>query len=205
MPPSRRAFARKSPPSSVRSAGTWTASFRPRCSAARATASSCSPRAVAEPVTIARMGHRGDGIAQVRDQVLYVPYALPAETVEVEPVPGHPDRRRLLAVTIASSERVAPICPHFGTCGGCALQHWDFASYRAWKRGLVIEALAQAGVDAPVADLIDAHGEGRRRAVFHARHHGDLLEVGFTAARSHRIVDIDRCPVLAPALDGAID
>src|SRR5437660_632322 len=70
MRPSRRAFARKSPPSSVRSAGTWTASFRPRCSAARATASSCSPRAVAEPVTIARMGHRGDGIAQVRDRIV---------------------------------------------------------------------------------------------------------------------------------------
>src|SRR5262249_29361174 len=89
---------------------------------------------------------------------------------------------------------------------GCAVQHWSRASYRAWKRGLVIDALAQAGIEAQVADLLDAHGEGRRRAVFHARaHNHDILEVGFAAARSHRIVDIDRCPVLSPALAGAID
>ena len=159
-----------------------------------------------ERLAIASMGHRGDGIAEARDPAVYVPYTLPGETVEVEAVPGHPDRRRLLAVKLPSPERIAPICPHFGTCGGCAVQHWSFASYRAWKRGLVIEALAQAGLNAPVGDLIDAHGEGRRRAVFHARSRGrDILEVGFAASRSHRIVDVDRCPVLSPALDGAID
>ena len=152
------------------------------------------------------MGHRGDGVAEIRDQAVYVPYALPGETVEVEAVPGHPDRRRMLAVNVPSPERVAPICPHFGTCGGCAVQHWSLASYRTWKRGLVVEALAQAGLEAAVGDVIDAHGEGRRRAVFHARWRGHgILEVGFAASRSHRIVDIDRCPVLAPALDGAID
>jgi 23S rRNA (uracil1939-C5)-methyltransferase len=161
---------------------------------------------VIERLAIARMGHRGDGVADTREPAVYVPYALPGETVEVEAVPGHPDRRHLLAVSVPSPDRVEPICPHFGTCGGCAVQHWSLASYRAWKRGLVIDALAQAGIEAPVGDLIDAHGEGRRRAVFHARVHGrDILEVGFAAARSHRIVDIDRCPVLAPALDGAID
>ncbi len=152
------------------------------------------------------MGHRGDGVAEIRDQAVYVPYALPGETVEVEAVPGHPDRRRMLAVNVPSPDRVAPICPHFGTCGGCAVQHWSLASYRTWKRGLVVEALAQAGLKAAVGDVIDAHGEGRRRAVFHARWRGHgILEVGFAASRSHRIVDIDRCPVLAPALDGAID
>ncbi len=159
-----------------------------------------------EHLAIASMGHRGDGIAEARDPAVYVPYTLPGETVEVEAVPGHPDRRRLLAVKLPSPERIAPVCPHFGTCGGCAVQHWSFASYRAWKRGLVIEALAQAGLNAPVGDLIDAHGEGRRRAVFHARSRDrDILEVGFAASRSHRIVDVDRCPVLSPALDGAID
>jgi 23S rRNA (uracil1939-C5)-methyltransferase len=161
---------------------------------------------VTERLTIATVGHRGDGIAETGDHAVYVPYALPGETVEVEAVPGHPDRRHPLAVKVPSAERIAPICPHFGTCGGCALQHWSFASYRAWKRSLVTEALAQAGLDAPVVELVDAHGEGRRRAVFHARSRGhDILEVGFAAYRSHRIVDIDRCPVLSPALGGAID
>ena len=53
--------------------------------------------------------------------------------------------------------------------------------------------------------IIDAHGQGRRRAVLHARRgDNDILEVGFTAPRAHHIVAIDRCPILAPGLDGAI-
>ena len=76
---------------------------------------------------------------------LYVPYTLPGETVEVDQWPGHPDRRHLVKIDNASPDRIAPICPHFGTCGGCALQHLGPARYRAWKRGLVVEALAKAG------------------------------------------------------------
>ena len=158
-----------------------------------------------ERLTIIDIGHRGDGIAQGPDGAIYVPGALPGEAVEVEAVPGHPDRRRLLNIESRSATRIAPICPHFGVCGGCAVQHWDEAHYRAWKRGLVVEALRQAGLDTPVAELVDAHGEGRRRAVFHARSGSKgVLEVGFAAARSHRIVAIDRCPVLAGGLRGAL-
>jgi 23S rRNA (uracil1939-C5)-methyltransferase len=160
---------------------------------------------VVERLTIARIGHRGDGIADGLDGPIYVPGALPGEVVEVEVVPGHPDRRALLRVARSSDERIEPICPHFGVCGGCAVQQWNATPYRAWKRGLVIEALRQAGLDAPVADLIDAHGAGRRRATFHARRGThDVLEVGFSAARAHRVIAIDRCPILAKSLDGAL-
>jgi 23S rRNA (uracil1939-C5)-methyltransferase len=161
---------------------------------------------VVERLLIARLGHRGDGVADSSAGAIYVPGTLPGETVEVEGVSGHPDRRRLLQVERPSPQRVAPICPHFGVCGGCAVQHWQDTQYRAWKRDLVVTALRQAGVGAPVADLVDAHGDGRRRAVFHARSGTKgVLEVGFAAARSHRIVAIDRCPVLAPGLGGAIE
>ncbi len=158
-----------------------------------------------ERLAIDRLGHRGDGMADGPDGPVYVPGTLPGETVEVENVPGHPDRRHLLHVDKSSLDRIAPICPHFGVCGGCALQHWRTERYRTWKRELVVTALQQAGLDAPVADLIDAHGAGRRRAVFHARRGThDVLEVGFSAARAHHLVPIDRCPILAPKLDGAI-
>jgi 23S rRNA (uracil1939-C5)-methyltransferase len=160
---------------------------------------------VVELLAIARLGHRGDGIADSPDGPVYVPGTLPGEIVEVEAWPGHPDRRQLIRTETASAERIAPICPHFGVCGGCALQHWQSAPYRTWKRGLVIDALRQVGLDAPVSDLIDAHGDGRRRAVFHARRGThDVLDVGFSAARAHRIVSIDHCPVLAKSLDGAL-
>jgi 23S rRNA (uracil1939-C5)-methyltransferase len=161
---------------------------------------------VVERLVIDRLGHRGDGIAETPAGPLYVPYVLPGETVETEPIPGHADRRHVLRVEVESPERIAPICPHFGVCGGCALQHWETARYRVWKRDLVVAALAQAGIAASVADLVDAHGAGRRRAVFHARRGThDVLQVGFTAYRAHHVVAIDRCPVLAPELAGAIE
>ena len=158
-----------------------------------------------EHLSIARIGRLGDGICDTPAGPLYVPYALPGEIIEAEPWPGHGDRRNLIQVETASPERIAPICPHFGICGGCALQHWSRASYRQWKRSLVVHELAQVGLDVAVDEVIDAHGEGRRRAVFHARRGPrDVLEVGFAARKSHHVVAIDRCPVLAPSLGGAI-
>ncbi|HWV43624.1 RNA methyltransferase [Pseudorhodoplanes sp.] len=155
---------------------------------------------------ITDIGHRGDGVAPTPDGPVFVPYTLPGETVDADAVQGHPDRRHLLHVVEASPDRVAPFCPHFGVCGGCAIQHWAEPRYRAWKRDLVVSALSQAGVDAQVGDLIDAHGEGRRRAVLHARQGTkEIVEVGFSALRAHTLVPIDRCPVLAPGMAVAID
>ena len=160
-----------------------------------------------EHLVIDHVGHFGDGVALVGGERIYVPYTLEGETVEVAPVPGHhPDRRRLLAVERASAERITPFCQHFGICGGCAIQHWDALHYRAWKRDLVVETLAQAKLDCEVAALIDAHGLGRRRITLHARigtH--DVLKVGFAAANSHDIIPVDRCPILDPGLDGALE
>jgi 23S rRNA (uracil1939-C5)-methyltransferase len=126
--------------------------------------------------------------------------------VEIAEVHGHPDRRRLVQVKQASPERIAPFCPHFSVCGGCAIQHWEAEAYRAWKRNIVVETLALAGIATDVAPLVDAHGSGRRRITLHARmgtH--EVLKVGYAAAQSHDIIPIDRCPILDPALEGAID
>ncbi|HZQ13766.1 MAG TPA: methyltransferase [Pseudolabrys sp.] len=161
---------------------------------------------MAEKLTIHRLAHRGDGVADTPAGPVYVPYTLPGEVATVEPVAGHPDRRHLIHIDRPSHERATPICKHFGQCGGCALQHWSLAEYHRWKRDLVVEALAQAGLVAPVDEqMIDAHGEGRRRCVLHARRGAhDVLEVGFSAPRAHHIVPIDACPVLAPGLAGAV-
>jgi len=162
---------------------------------------------VVERLTIDHVGQLGDGVGFADGQTLYVPYALGGEIVEVAPVPGHhPDRRRLVGIERASPERIAPFCQHFATCGGCAIQHWEVERYRAWKRQLVVETLAHAKIACDVHPLIDAHGLGRRRITLHARmgtH--DVLKVGFSAANSHDIVPIDRCPILDPSLGGALD
>lgn len=160
-----------------------------------------------EHLVIDHVAHRGDGVTFIDGEAVYVPYTLGGETIEVAPVPGHhPDRRRLLQVERASPERVTPFCKHFGVCGGCAIQHWETERYRAWKRNIVVETLAQAKLACEVEPLVDAHGLGRRRITLHARmgtH--DVLKVGFAAASSHDIIPVDRCPILDPGLDGALD
>jgi 23S rRNA (uracil1939-C5)-methyltransferase len=161
---------------------------------------------VAERFIIDHVGHRGDGVAYSGGQALFVPYTLGGETVEAGRADGHPDRRQLLRVESPSAERIAPFCRYFGACGGCAIQHWQLQPYRAWKRQIVVDTLAHAGIECPVDDLIDAHGAGRRRITAHARRGSDgELRVGFAAANSHAIVAIDACPILDPGLHGALD
>ncbi|MFD2252033.1 23S rRNA (uracil1939-C5)-methyltransferase [Pseudochelatococcus lubricantis] len=169
-------------------------------------------------LTIARLGARGDGIADTPAGPVYVPYALPGETVRVSlPAPdpstgraarssmGRADARAaLIAVEHAAPDRRAPECVLFTRCGGCVTQHMSEATYGAWKRDSVVTALARAGIDTPVEPLVDAHGTGRRRVTFHGRRRQDADgvddAVGFMAARSHDLVPVAHCPVLDPAL-----
>ncbi|MBX9989262.1 class I SAM-dependent RNA methyltransferase [Phreatobacter oligotrophus] len=149
-------------------------------------------------LTIAHVGHRGDGVAEGR----FVPYTLPGEVVEVE---GDAERTAPATILSPSPDRVTPPCPHFGTCGGCALQHWADAPYLAWKRDIVAATLGQHGLRPEIAPTIDARGTGRRRVTFHARRgSGTRLVVGFAAARSHAIVPIEACPLLASSLANAL-
>src|ERR1700761_5735565 len=172
--------ATTSPPSSPGSATLGSRCFHRRSPAATATPNFSSARAVGERLVIDHVGHRGDGAPLAAGGSLFGPYALGGETLEVEPVAGHPDRRRLSRIEHASPERIAPLCNYFGACGGCATQHWQSEAYRAWKRRIVVETLAQAGIACEVAELIDAHGAGRRRITVHARRGADgELHTGF--------------------------
>ncbi len=153
-------------------------------------------------LTIERLGQRGEGVARTDEGNVFVPYTMPGDTIRAE-VAGQSGR--LIEIITRSADREAPFCPYYGTCGGCAIQGYREEAYREWKRGLVVDALARAGVDAAVDPLIDAHGEGRRRATFHARvEAAGQARVGFMQARSHDLVAIDFCPLFAPSLDGAI-
>ena len=152
-----------------------------------------------EQVSIVALDAHGAGVA---DNGAIVPGALPGERVLIR----HEGKRaELIEMLDPSPERTEPICPWFGRCGGCVAQHMSAALYRAWKRGLVVEALAREGVSAEVRELVDAHGAGRRRATFHARFpHGEPDEVGFMRARSHDIIAIDACPLFSAGMAHAI-
>lgn len=146
--------------------------------------------------TIQSLGHKGEGVAEIDGRKIFVPLALPGETVEIA-LDG--ERAQLVGVVAAAATRAEPFCPHFGMCGGCQLQHMDRPSYEKFKVDLVEAPLRFAGIDTKVARFIDAAGQGRRRASLHARREG----AGYMRLRSHQVHDIEACPILVPGLTRA--
>jgi 23S rRNA (uracil1939-C5)-methyltransferase len=152
-------------------------------------------------LTIARLGARGDGIADTAKGPVYVPFALPGETVTAAINKGRAD---LIAIIDPAHERVEPSCRHFGTCGGCSLQHLEAGAYRALKRETVVTALAQRGLDVPVGELVACPPASRRRISWTAKRTDRGMLLGYRKALSHEIVDIEEDPIALPAIAGAI-
>lgn len=150
-------------------------------------------------VEIEKLGAQGDGVAEGPDGPLFVPFALPGERARVEPDPDG-KHAALLEVLAPSPKRVEPVCPHFGVCGGCALQHLEAQVYLAWKRELVIQALRSRGLDAEVEPTRPVPLGGRRRATFSLGRNEQGLALGYRRARSHDLIDIAVCPVLSPGI-----
>ncbi len=145
---------------------------------------------------VARLGAKGHGIAERDGAPVYLPFALPGETW----AEGPDGLRRL----VDSAERVAPVCRHFIQCGGCLTQHLSPALYRDWKRGLVVEAFRHRGIEAEVAPLVVVEAGSRRRAFLGVERQGAAVTIGFREEGCHTLVDLAECPVLDPAIVGAI-
>jgi 23S rRNA (uracil1939-C5)-methyltransferase len=150
-------------------------------------------------VEIVRLGAQGDGVADGPQGPIFVPFTLPGErvTIAVEP---ETDRGDLLEVLAPSPERIEPVCPHFGLCGGCALQHMEEGAYLRWKRDQVIAALRSRGLDAKVEEVRPVPLGSRRRAGLALDRGKTGVALGYHRARSHELIDITVCPVLSPRI-----
>jgi 23S rRNA (uracil1939-C5)-methyltransferase len=153
-------------------------------------------------VTIAELGAQGDGIGRLGGARVFLPFALPGERWRARLVARRGDG--FLAEPLAALEQVAratPACPHFGTCGGCQLQHLAAADYASWQRETVLQALARRGLDgAPVASPQITPPASRRRVrlAFTARSGG--VRLGFRVRAGHALVDVAACPVARPEI-----
>lgn len=156
--------------------------------------------------TIARLGAQGDGVADADPGAgggqVYIPFALPGELVTAARVK---DRAELIAVLDPSPQRVAPVCRHFGECGGCAIQHLRADLYIDWKRDKVVAALKGRGIDtANVGPLVTCEPGMRRRVTLSARRGEAGMLLGYNRALSHTIIDIAECPIAVPAIGAAL-
>lgn len=151
------------------------------------------------------LDHEARGIARLNGKTIFVDSALPGETVEYASFRRKPNYElaQLVAVLKPSPARVEPRCPHFGVCGGCAMQHMDTAAQVAAKQRVLEDSLWHIGRVRPETMLPPIHGSPwgyRHRArlgVRHIRTKGGAL-IGFHEKRSSYIADIETCAVLPP-------
>jgi 23S rRNA (uracil1939-C5)-methyltransferase len=153
---------------------------------------------------IVYVGADGDGIGVHPDgSRLYVPLTVPGDSVRVRPVTRRGDGwlAEIDAILDAGPGRRAPLCGHFGVCGGCTSQHWDEASYLEWKTGRLAAALRRAGFAEPaMAPVVRGSPGTRRRMDLAVRRGAGAVLVGLHRARSTDVVDLTECAVLHPAL-----
>jgi 23S rRNA (uracil1939-C5)-methyltransferase len=150
--------------------------------------------AESDAVSIVRLGAGGDGIAETAQGPCYVPFALPGERVRRR-AEGLPE-----LLSAPSPQRQQPRCRHFGRCGGCLAQHMAQELYADWKRGTLLAAFRQRGLEADVAPLRGMAAGTRRRAVFTAQRQGGELVFGFHRRHSAEVFAVAECPVLMPAI-----
>ncbi len=155
-----------------------------------------------QTVTVAALGAKGDGVVETPNGPLHVPYVLPGETVSVE-ISGN--RAKLVEIIEAAPQRVDPTCRHFGTCGGCSLQHLQMHDYAGWKRQILQNALQARGISTEVDPLVPCDASTRRRAGFTVLASGKSVQLGFHRMRDNRLVDIEMCPVLLAQISGRLD
>jgi len=163
-------------------------------------------------VDIEDLSHDGRGVARVEGKAVFVTGALAGERVRMK-VSGkhrHYDEAIVEEVLVASPDRVAPKCAHFGICAGCALQHLAPAAQIAAKQKVLVENLERIGKVQPktlLPPLADSPWGYRRKArmgVKYVDKKGRVL-VGFRESNGRYIADIKRCEVLHPAVGERIE
>lgn len=141
---------------------------------------------MSDTTEIVRLAAKGDG-ATADGQ--HVSGALPGDIVSAD------------RIVTKGPHHIEPPCPHFGTCGGCQLQHADEQTFASFVRDRVINAAQGQGIE--IGELLPEHlspPEARRRAALHGLRTQNGAVLGFREAGSHRIVDLSDCLVVAPEI-----
>ena len=155
-------------------------------------------------IEITGLGRSGEGVGRHQGLVVFVPGAVPGDRCLVRYAPARRSMAKgsLLQILRPSADRQAPICPAFGTCGGCQLQALSYPAELREKTKAVADALARIGhLQADVQPCLGGDPYGYRAKVsWPVRRHGGSVRIGLFSAHSHTVVEEDSCAVAAPQL-----
>jgi 23S rRNA (uracil1939-C5)-methyltransferase len=162
-------------------------------------------------LVVTGLNHRAEGVTRLpQGQVCFVPAALPGERVRVRLT--HAGKRHwqaeLMSVVEPSEHRCEPACHLADRCGGCSLQHCSGQAQGLWKQQLVADALQRIGhlqaIVQPILLAPDSLAYRNRAVIPVERTDEGQLRAGYYRRGSHRIVNMNQCPVLDPRLDRLI-
>jgi 23S rRNA (uracil1939-C5)-methyltransferase len=148
----------------------------------------------------------GKGVGREQGKAIFVPYTIEGELVSAEIVREKKQfaEAELVEVKRNSRHRVTPECPYFGRCGGCAYQHIDYEHQLAIKWRQVRDVLQRIGKlkDIPMRPMVPSpkQYEYRNRITVHVQ---DGV-IGFFQRDSHRLIDIERCPISCDEVNRAL-
>jgi tRNA/tmRNA/rRNA uracil-C5-methylase (TrmA/RlmC/RlmD family) len=163
-------------------------------------------------LTIHDLAFGGEGVGRMDEFVVFVPFVIPGETVEVEitEVKKNFARAKLLRVITPSPERVAPECRYFTHCGGCQYQHIDYAAQLRFKHKQIADLFERVGKIsaeriAPVIGCPAPYGY-RNRIMIRSQWNGPAkkLVIGFIRADNNFVEDIEECKIAEPSLNEQI-
>jgi tRNA/tmRNA/rRNA uracil-C5-methylase (TrmA/RlmC/RlmD family) len=163
-------------------------------------------------LTISDIAFGGEGVARLDDFVVFIPFVAVGEVVEAEvtELKRRFARAKLLRVVAPSPERVLPLCPYFGACGGCQYQHLAYPAQLGLKQkqiGDLFERIGRfdRGVVAPILPCPQPYGYRNRIMI---RSQWDKLKqglnIGFIRADNRLVVDVQECKIAEPALNEQI-
>ena len=145
------------------------------------------------------VAYGGDGVARVDDFVLFVPYGVDGDEVEIEIVDLKKNygKGRIVGMMNPSPYRVSPPCPYYGLCGGCSMQHISYSHQLELKKHQIEESLRRiAGIEAPPLReaIASPHPFGwRGKAEFHLSAAEEKKKIGLMAPQSNRIIEVEKC------------
>ena len=163
-------------------------------------------------LTVSQLDHLGAGIAQHNGKVVFVPGALPGETVTAQLTEQKKKyaKARLIKVDTPTPNRVNAPCPHYQQCGGCDLQHMSIEAQQEHKQSALTNLISKLAINVDESMLTEAvtgepwHYRRRARLATLFDKKSKRLQLGFRAANSNEIVQIKQCDVLAKPLSALI-
>lgn len=153
--------------------------------------------------TIERLSSQGDGTAQIDGKKVFFPFTAPLDEItgEVPPFKGTEGNGRTLSIDTPSPHRIEPSCKHFGSCGGCRLQHIHKELYTSFKEEQIRRPFRQQGIFHDLEPTLSIPASHRRRINFEAVRKNGQIIMGFHKRQSYERVQVESCPLIEPELN----